>query len=114
MGRRTLITLFAVPAAGVAIEGVRNVADAFAAPTVRAWLDVAYTALKAGVILAFTVFVAKRGPARRRARRPLAFAACATAILAGFALEPPRASTATALLIGRVAFALVSRGWMLA
>jgi protein-S-isoprenylcysteine O-methyltransferase Ste14 len=114
MGRRALITLFAVLAGGVAIEGARNIADAIAEPTVRAWLDVAYTVLKAGVIFAFTVFVAKRGPARRRARRPLAFAACAAAILAVFALERPGPSTATVLVIAGVALALVAGGWMLA
>jgi protein-S-isoprenylcysteine O-methyltransferase Ste14 len=114
MGRRALITLFGLMAASVAVEGARSVADAIADPTLRAWLDVAYTALKAGVIVAFTVFVAKRGPARRRARHPLAFAACAAAILTVFALERPDPSTATSLVTGGVALALVSGGWMLA
>jgi protein-S-isoprenylcysteine O-methyltransferase Ste14 len=114
MGRRALITLFAVLAAGVAVEGVRNLLDAISDPTVRAWLDVAYTALKAGVIGAFTVFVIRRGPARRRARRPAAFVACAAAILAVFALERPGPSTATSLVIAGVALALVSGAWMLA
>lgn len=114
MGRLAIITLFAVLSVGVAFEGAHVFADAVASPTPRAWLEVGYTALKAGVILAFTYFVAKRGPARRRVRQPVAFVACTTAILAVVALERPDASTATALLVAGELIALVSGGWMLA
>jgi protein-S-isoprenylcysteine O-methyltransferase Ste14 len=113
MGRRALVTLFGVLAAGVVVEGVHNFADAVGNPTLRAWLDVAYTALKAGVIGAFTVFVAKRGPARRQVRSLVAFVACSAAILAVFALERPDASTATALVVFGEVLALVAGAWML-
>jgi protein-S-isoprenylcysteine O-methyltransferase Ste14 len=114
MGRAAIIALFGLMSFGIAVEAVTTLADAISGPTLRAWLDVAYTALKAGVILAFTVFVVKRGPARRRTREPFAFVACTAAIVSVVALERPDSSTAAALVIGGETLALVSCGWMLA
>jgi protein-S-isoprenylcysteine O-methyltransferase Ste14/Flp pilus assembly pilin Flp len=54
-----------------------------------------------------------RGRARRRARRPVAFIACATAILVVFALERPAAATASALVIAGLGLALVAGAWMI-
>jgi protein-S-isoprenylcysteine O-methyltransferase Ste14 len=113
MGRRVLITAFLALAIAIAVRAVGDVADAIANSTLRAWLDVAYILLKAGVIAAFTILVVKRGPARRRERRPVAFVTCATAILAVFALERPAPSIASALVIVGLSLALVSGGWMI-
>jgi protein-S-isoprenylcysteine O-methyltransferase Ste14 len=113
MGRRALITVFAALAIAVAVRAVGDVAEATANSTLRAWLDVGYIVLKAGLIAAFTILVVKRGPARRRERTPVAFIACATAILAVLALERPDASTASALVIAGLGLALASGSWMI-
>lgn len=114
MGRRVLIVVFAAFACVVCIRTVREIRAAVDKSTLHAWLDVGYYVLKAGVVAAFAYFVARRGPARRRATRPVAFAACATAILSVLALERPAPSTADALVIAGLALAVIFAAWMFA
>jgi protein-S-isoprenylcysteine O-methyltransferase Ste14 len=113
MGRRIVLTVFGILAAGAAIQAISSWVDAASSPSLRAWLDVAYTTLKVGVVAAFAVFVARRSEARRRTRRPTALIACGAAMLAVLLLQRPDESTATALVVAGEALALVSVGWML-
>jgi protein-S-isoprenylcysteine O-methyltransferase Ste14 len=113
MRRGPLVAIFAGACVGAGVDGVHAASDAMTHPSLRAWLYVGFTALKLVVIIAFTVFVAKRGPARRRTYSPLAFVACATALGALAAVQRPTDSTTTTLLVAGVTLALAATGWML-
>jgi protein-S-isoprenylcysteine O-methyltransferase Ste14 len=106
--------VFALLAAAVTLETCQAFAGAVAGHDARPWLDLGYTALKAGLVVAFTVFVIRRGPARRRVRRPLAFAACAAAMLSVVLLERPALSTGTPLVVAGETLALIAGAWMIA
>jgi protein-S-isoprenylcysteine O-methyltransferase Ste14 len=113
VGRLVIIWLLGLVSFAVAIDCVTTVGDAVSNPTLDVWLGATYTALKACVVVAFAVLVAKRGPARRRIRRPVAYLACAAAIVSVSALERPDGATAAAVVLAGEAMALVSVGWML-
>jgi protein-S-isoprenylcysteine O-methyltransferase Ste14 len=113
VGRRVVIAIFVVLMVATGTSAVRAVAAAASEPTARAWMIATYVLLKLGVAVAFTVFVVRRGPARRRVREPVAYLACATAMIAVVALDRPDASTATGWLIAGEALALVAAVWML-
>jgi protein-S-isoprenylcysteine O-methyltransferase Ste14 len=98
--------------AGVMFETVGALSDAVTGGGLRSWLDVVHTALKAGLIFAFTILVVKRGPARRRERSLVAYTVCAAAMLTG-ALEPPPASTGTAFVISGEVIAVLGGAWMI-
>jgi protein-S-isoprenylcysteine O-methyltransferase Ste14 len=101
---------FAVATGATALDAVARVADE---PSARVAAIAGYWLLKLAVVVAFTAFVATREPARRPSRDPLAFAACATAIVAVVALEAPPPSAATAVVVAGDAVALVSCVWLL-
>jgi protein-S-isoprenylcysteine O-methyltransferase Ste14 len=105
--------LFAVFTAATAATLVSGVGDALGEPSPRAWLVAGFWLLKTIVVAAFSYFLFVRGPSRRPSREPVAFAACAVAIVAVVALGSPRAGT-TATLVAGEALALVSCAWMLA
>jgi protein-S-isoprenylcysteine O-methyltransferase Ste14 len=113
VGRRVVIAIFVVLMVATGTSAVRAVAAAASEPTARAWMIATYVLLKLGVAVAFTVFVVRRDPARRRVREPVAYLACATAMIAVVALDRPDASTATGWLIAGEALALVAAVWML-
>jgi protein-S-isoprenylcysteine O-methyltransferase Ste14 len=113
VGRRLVIVVFAVLMVATGADAVRAVAAAAVDPAGRAWMIAAYVLLKLGVAVAFTVFVVRRAPARRRVREPLAYLACATAMIAVVALDRPDATTATGWLVAGEALALVAAAWML-
>jgi protein-S-isoprenylcysteine O-methyltransferase Ste14 len=97
----------------VVIQAGSAFVSALGESTARPWLDFAYTALKAGVAVAFAIFVARRGPARRRVWTPLAFAACTGAMLSVILLGRPPVSTGTALVVAGEALALLAGAWIL-
>jgi protein-S-isoprenylcysteine O-methyltransferase Ste14 len=113
VGRRLVIVVFAVLMVATGADAVRAVAAAAVDPAGRAWMIAAYVLLKLGVAVAFTVFVVRRAPARRRVREPLAYLACATAMIAVVALDRPDATTATGWLVAGETLALVAAAWML-
>ncbi len=102
---------FALATGATALDAVARAADE---PSTRAAAIAGYWLLKLAVVVAFTAFVATREPARRPSRDPLAFAACATAIVAVVALEAPPPSAATAVVVLGDTLALVSCVWLLA
>lgn len=81
--------------------------------TTRAWALVGYWTLKAAVVAAFTFFIAVRPESRRPSRDPLAFVACAAALVLVVILRQPSGSSTTLVLAGDFV-ALVSYVWLLA
>ena len=81
--------------------------------TTRAWALVGYWTLKAAVVAAFTFFIAVRPESRRPSRDPLAFVACAAALVLVVILRQPSGGSTTLVLAGDFV-ALVSYVWLLA
>jgi protein-S-isoprenylcysteine O-methyltransferase Ste14 len=101
--------------AGTAFTDVVGLAgDAIADSSLHAWLLVGFSALKAAVIAAFAYFVVVRPTAKRPARDPVAFAACAAALLGAVALRGPHGESGTPMLLVGEAMAVVSCAWVLA
>jgi protein-S-isoprenylcysteine O-methyltransferase Ste14 len=113
MSRHVPGALFAVFTAATAATLVSGVGEAVAHPSARAWLVAGFWLLKTIVVAAFSYFLFVRGPSRRAAREPVAFVACAVAIVAAVALGQP-GSGSTATLVAGEALALASCAWLLA
>jgi steroid 5-alpha reductase family enzyme len=94
-------------------EAARHVEDAISVGTARPWLDAGYWLLKTGVVAAFFVAVLRRPEPLRPSREPVAFAACALAILGAVALRPGT-ETSTAWLMAGEVVALASCAFLLA
>jgi protein-S-isoprenylcysteine O-methyltransferase Ste14 len=112
VGTLAISLVFALIAAAIGAEAVTALGDAFVDPTSHAWLTAGYSLLKLAVAVAFTYFVLRRAPARRRTRDPVAYLACAAAI-APAVLRRPAESAPDALLVAGELVALVGCGWML-
>ncbi len=113
MSRWGPVTAFGLFAVATAATALASLGDAVAEPGVRSAALAGYWVLKLAVVAAFTYFVLVREPARRPSRDPVAFAACATAIAAVVALEPPRETTATTLVLAGDAVTIVACVWLL-
>jgi protein-S-isoprenylcysteine O-methyltransferase Ste14/Flp pilus assembly pilin Flp len=106
MGRFLVTLIFAVIAIAIASETVELFGDAVAAGTTNSWLAAAYSVIKLGVAVAFCAFVLTRAPARKRTRDPVAYLACAAAIIP-VALQVPTESASPSLVLGGEVVALV-------
>lgn len=112
MGRLTITVVFALVAAAIGAEAAGAVVEAVEQGGLSAWLVAGYGLLKLTVAVAFTAFVLTRAPARRRAREPVAYLACAAAILP-VALQAPTESAAPELVLAGELVALLGCAWML-
>ncbi len=112
MGRHAITAVFASTAAAIAAETFGAIAAAVAHGGLSDWLVAGYGLLKLTVALAFTAFVVLRAPARRRAREPIAYLACAAAVLPA-ALQAPTVSAAPELVVAGELVALLGCAWML-
>jgi protein-S-isoprenylcysteine O-methyltransferase Ste14 len=112
MGRALITFIFGLIAAAVATETVELAGEAVAEGTSSAWLAFAYSTLKLAVALAFMLFVLTRGPALRRTRDPVAYVACAAAIIP-VALQTPTDSAAAVVVLAGEVVALVGCAMML-
>jgi protein-S-isoprenylcysteine O-methyltransferase Ste14 len=83
-------------------------------PDGRHLLLALYAVLRTAVVLAFAAFTVGRAEPHRRARNPLAFAACAAALLAVFAMAGPKPGTAQLSLAAGDALAVAGCLWQLA
>jgi protein-S-isoprenylcysteine O-methyltransferase Ste14 len=106
-----VFALFTVGMIGPAVEAAER---AVAEGSLRGWLVMWFWVLKVAVVAAFAYFVMSRPASKRRAREPLAFAACAAALVAAAALRSPDASASTTALLAGDALAVVSCIWLLA
>jgi protein-S-isoprenylcysteine O-methyltransferase Ste14 len=113
MSRRLPAVLFALFTAATVASLAAGVGDAVADSSPRAWLVAGFWLLKTIVVAAFSYFLFVRGPSRRPSREPVAFAACAVAIVAVVVLGSPGSGT-TATLVAGEALAFASCAWMLA
>jgi protein-S-isoprenylcysteine O-methyltransferase Ste14 len=113
MSRLVITALFTVVALAAGVQTVISVSAAIEDPSAHAWAVAGYSLLKAAVAAAFSVFVLVRDPSRRPSRDPIAFAACATAIVAVVALEQPSDAAATSLVLAGEVVTLVSCVWLL-
>ena len=116
MGRRLLVAVFVLIAVLASASAAGAVWHAISNPSsshLRDALEAAFKVLRAGLAAGFTVFVVARGPARRRSRDPLAFAACAAAIGALAAFQAPAGSTEPALVVAGEVIAVLSCAWLM-
>jgi protein-S-isoprenylcysteine O-methyltransferase Ste14/Flp pilus assembly pilin Flp len=112
MARHLVTFVFVVMAAAVGSQAIGAIGDAVDGARLETWLIAAYQVLKFVVAVAFTVFVIIREPARRRARRPVAYLVCA-AVLVPAVLGAPSESESQVLLIGGELIAVLGCAWML-
>jgi protein-S-isoprenylcysteine O-methyltransferase Ste14 len=114
VGRRVVISVFLFLAVLATVSACSALAAAVTGHGLRPWLDSGHAVLKAGVTIAFAIFVARRGPARRRVFGLLPMAACTAATVSIVLLERPPASTATVLVVAGEVLAVIAGAWMLA
>ena len=112
--RRVVEVLFTAMALATAVSAVEAIGHAITDPSARKWSLVGYWLLRTAVVTAIAAFVFARQPARRRSREPVAFLACAVAIVSLLALEQPADGAGTGLVAAGELVALVSCAWLLA
>ena len=95
-------------------EAGGQVEDAISAGTARPWLEAGYWILKTAVVGVFFFAVLRRAEPLRPSREPVAFAACALAILGAVALRQPDPDASTAGLVAGEIVALASCAFLLA
>ena len=111
--RHGVVAIFVLLTAATAMTAAAAVGDAVAEPTLSTFAVAGYSLLKAAVVAAFSVFVLIREPSRRPSRDPIAFAACATAVVTAVAVRPPDTSQSAALVLAGDFLTLVSCAWLL-
>lgn len=112
MGRHVVTFIFVLMAAAVGSEAVAAIGEAVDAARLESWLIAGYSVLKLAVAVAFTVFVIIRAPARRRAKKPVAYLTCA-AVIVPAVLKAPSEAAAPALVIAGELIAVLGCAWML-
>jgi protein-S-isoprenylcysteine O-methyltransferase Ste14 len=111
--RTVVVSLFALFTVGTVREAAVVTADALREPSLAVWLVAGYWTLKLAVVAAFTYFLAVREPSRRPAREPVAFVACAGAIVSVVALAPPAETAPMQLLLAGEVLAVAGVAWLL-
>ncbi len=114
MKSRLLVTgVFVLLAAATGKEAVDAWLEAASLDSLHGWAVALYAVLKLGIVLAFSVFVFTRDPARRPSRDPVAFAACAAAVGAVVLLHRPGPSADTGLVLFGELIAVAACAWLL-
>src|SRR5215218_1462999 len=108
MSRFIVTGVFVLLAVATGAGALESLQEGIAEPTARAWAVAGYSQLKLAIVVAFSIFVFTREPARRPSRELIAFIACAVAVAAVVVLQPPPESAATWLVF---AGDLVTLGW---
>lgn len=112
MGRHVVIFFFGLMAAAVARQAVGAIADAADEAQLESWLIAGYSVLKLAVAVSFTVFVIIRGPALRRARKPVAYLTCAAVLVPAVLRAPSEAASPVVVILGEL-IAVLGCAWML-
>lgn len=99
MSRGVATTLFLLITCPAPIHAVGTWVHAIEEATLRSWLLAAESGLKTAVLLAFALFIFLRPPSRKPSRRPLAWLACAGAILSVAFLHAPSEDVALGALV---------------
>jgi protein-S-isoprenylcysteine O-methyltransferase Ste14 len=112
--RRSLVPMvFLVLAAVTGANAARAISTFAHHAHARPALLAVYAVLRTAVALAFAFFTVERSAPRRRAREPVAFVACAVAMLAVVPIAGPGSGTPSALLVAGDAFAVCGCLWLL-
>lgn len=104
--------VFALMAAAVGSNAADAIGNAAADGRLDGWLIAGYEVLKFAVAVAFTVFVIIRDPARRRARKPVAYLVC-VAVVVPAVLRAPSEAASPAIVIAGESIAVLACAWML-
>jgi protein-S-isoprenylcysteine O-methyltransferase Ste14/Flp pilus assembly pilin Flp len=112
VGKHVVTFIFGLMAAAVASEAVNAIGEAADEARLESWLIAGYSVLKFAVAVAFTVFVIIRGPALRRARKPVAYLTCAAVIVPALLRAPGEAASPAVLIVGEL-IAVLGCAWML-
>jgi protein-S-isoprenylcysteine O-methyltransferase Ste14 len=113
MARALVTTIFGLFALGAAAGVVDRLEQVAADPGLHSFAVLGYSLLRLAVVIAFAFFVFVREAARRPSRDPLAFAACAAAVIAVLALHGPSSSSDTTLLVTGDLIAFGACAWLL-
>jgi len=111
LSRWAVPALFAIAAVSTGAHTAASFDHASVQPSTRAWLVALYGVLRTSVTLAFAVFTVSRAAPHRRSRSPLAFLACAMAVVIAFGA--PARDTPEALLVAGELVAVVFCVWLL-
>jgi protein-S-isoprenylcysteine O-methyltransferase Ste14 len=106
--------MFALFTVATLAKAVEQAGDAIAQASAHAWLVAGFWILKTGIVAVFCQAVLRRAPATRPSREPVAFAACAAAILGAVALHGPETAASTGMLIAGETVAVLSCAFLLA
>lgn len=108
MSRGVATTLFLLITCPAPIHAVGTWVHAIEEATLRAWLLAAEAGLKTAVLLAFALFIFLRPPSRKPSRRPIAWLACAGAILSVAFLHAPSEDAALGAVIAGEAIVILA------
>lgn len=108
MSRGVATTLFLLITSPAPVHAVGTWIHAIEEGTLRAWLLAAESGLKTSVLLAFALFIFLRPPSRKPSRNPVAWLACAGAILSVAFLSPPAEDAALAAVVAGEAIVILS------
>jgi protein-S-isoprenylcysteine O-methyltransferase Ste14 len=106
--------LFAAMALAAGGRALAPVEVALAKPSARAGLIALYYVLRVAVAIAFACFTIRRAEPHRRARDPVAFIACAAAMLLVLPFGGPGRNTAISLVLAGDLLAVAAGAWLLA
>lgn len=108
MSRGVATALFLLITSPAPVHAVGTWIHAIEEGTLRAWLLAAESGLKTSVLLAFALFIFLRPPSRKPSRNPIAWLACAGAILSVAFLHPPADDAAISAVIAGEAIVILS------
>jgi protein-S-isoprenylcysteine O-methyltransferase Ste14 len=114
MKRRFVPAVFLALAAVTAADAVHTIGAFATHAGSRPGLLALYAVLRTAIALAFALFTAQRSEPRRCVREPVAFLACAVAMLAVVPVAGPSAGTPSALLLAGDSVAVIGSLWIFA
>ena len=113
MSRWIVTGVLALLAAGSFAAAVEAFGDVLADPSARTWSVAGFVLLRTAVLAAVSVCVFIRGNPRRHSRAPIAFAACAVALISVPLLEKPSEAAQTSLVVAGDLIAFAAWSWLL-
>jgi protein-S-isoprenylcysteine O-methyltransferase Ste14 len=105
--------VFAIAAASTGFHTAGDFSHALTQASTRAWLVALYGLLRTGVALAFALFTVGRAASVRPSRSPVAFLACAAALVAVVIFAEPARSTPDAVVLAGELVAVAFCVWLL-
>lgn len=112
MRKAVLVSIFVFLTIATAAPAADALNDVAKTGALADWLRLTFILLKVTVAVVFTVAVITRGEAKKRAREPIAFAACALALMSVAPLQAPDEWSSTSLMLAGQLVALLSAAWV--